>query len=775
MAKYAKFFSVGGGVGPNGLQLPLGTILDATLRQVQDGTGTGSPLYLSTGGLRVGTTAGSAMYWDDVNNRLGIGTTTPLGILHLKSTAATTRMVMDGDAGQSKIITYRTAGLQRFGLYVNNTAESGSNAGSDFAIRAYSDAGTLLNTPIFIKRSTGYVGIGTNAPTSPLSISSTSSSIFDWSRVSGSTGYLAVTNIRSGAGQGTVFGVDQFSFRNSSAVNYIVSEGNKLGIGTNNDALTSQLHIKGSGSTSATRSLLVQNSAAQQSMSILDDGSCTIGINGATTNSLTIVGNSGIQAIIGNSNFLSPSNIFRYGGGTLTFFGSNNDGTAFSFGFNNSQSSGTTTIAMIGLGGNYFTQGNFQFANLRINPTYDFASNTTSNAIARGIYYNPTITNLRVAQHRAIETTTGDVLFGTTSGNVGIGTSSPDKLLTVGSPNYGGWVNGEPTIKFNKDLGVLGSLSIAGDSSVLYLWRSGAPTNGSTISSNYDGSGGSLRLGVVGRTDVNIMQNNGDVTIGNNITTLSAKLGVKGNGSTSATTSLLVQNSGGSELLKVTDDGLVTGAAITSTGTLRAANNRLEVFNSGNQVIMRNPVVGNFFYIGPSNVCGCDAPFVCPSIFLNSGGIYGSNTGVVTNTQAYAMPTQLNPIGGANSCLINLYGGGRLQGSADGQYIRVEGNMQLDSSSNELTGFYFNPTLSGAFSPQNVRAIQSTYGGGYFNTTTPQASAVLQADSTTQGFLPPRMTSAQKNAISSPANGLIVYDTDLVRPCFFNGATWITL
>jgi hypothetical protein len=170
MARYAKFFSLGGGAGPNGLQLPLGTILDATLRQVQDGTGTGSPLYLSTGGLRVGTTAGSAMYWDDVNNRLGVGTTTPLGILHLKRTADTTRMVMDGDAGQSKIITYRTAGLQRFGLYVNNTAESGSNVGSDFAIRAYNDAGTLITTALFIKRSTGNVGINTLTGTAKLQV-----------------------------------------------------------------------------------------------------------------------------------------------------------------------------------------------------------------------------------------------------------------------------------------------------------------------------------------------------------------------------------------------------------------------------------------------------------------------------------------------------------------------------------------------------------------------------------------------------------------------------
>ena len=40
------------------------------------------------------------------------------------------------------------------------------------------------------------------------------------------------------------------------------------------------------------------------------------------------------------------------------------------------------------------------------------------------------------------------------------------------------------------------------------------------------------------------------------------------------------------------------------------------------------------------------------------------------------------------------------------------------------------------------------------------ASAVLQADSTTKGFLPPRMTKAQRDAIASPANGLMIYQTD---------------
>ena len=98
--------------------------------------------------------------WDDTNKRLGLGISAPLGILHLKVAANTTRMLLDGDAGQSKIITYRTAGLQRWGLYCNNIAESGSNAGSNFVLRRYSDAGTLLSTTLEVNRATGVTKIG---------------------------------------------------------------------------------------------------------------------------------------------------------------------------------------------------------------------------------------------------------------------------------------------------------------------------------------------------------------------------------------------------------------------------------------------------------------------------------------------------------------------------------------------------------------------------------------------------------------------------------------
>ncbi len=59
-------------------------------------------------------------------------------------------------------------------------------------------------------------------------------------------------------------------------------------------------------------------------------------------------------------------------------------------------------------------------------------------------------------------------------------------------------------------------------------------------------------------------------------------------------------------------------------------------------------------------------------------------------------------------------------------------------------------------------------------TTTPHASAKLDVTSSDKGFLPPRMTSAQRTAISSPAAGLMVYQTDGTSGLYYyNGTAWI--
>ncbi|MFV5694585.1 hypothetical protein ACM55G_03975 [Flavobacterium sp. LB3P122] len=55
-------------------------------------------------------------------------------------------------------------------------------------------------------------------------------------------------------------------------------------------------------------------------------------------------------------------------------------------------------------------------------------------------------------------------------------------------------------------------------------------------------------------------------------------------------------------------------------------------------------------------------------------------------------------------------------------------------------------------------------------TTTPDASSILDVSSTTKGMLAPRMTTEQRAAIVSPADGLMVYDTDLKSFYHYNSS-----
>ncbi len=57
----------------------------------------------------------------------------------------------------------------------------------------------------------------------------------------------------------------------------------------------------------------------------------------------------------------------------------------------------------------------------------------------------------------------------------------------------------------------------------------------------------------------------------------------------------------------------------------------------------------------------------------------------------------------------------------------------------------------------------------------PAATAMLDISSTTSGLLVPRMTTAQRTAITSPALGLLVYDTTLGGFWYYDGTTWIPL
>ena len=72
----------------------------------------------------------------------------------------------------------------------------------------------------------------------------------------------------------------------------------------------------------------------------------------------------------------------------------------------------------------------------------------------------------------------------------------------------------------------------------------------------------------------------------------------------------------------------------------------------------------------------------------------------------------------------------------------------------------------------NLRLAIKPNGSVGIGTPAPSASAMVEVSSTTQGFLPPRMTSVQRRAIPSPAIGLEVFDTTAGVKMFWNSVRW---
>lgn len=71
--------------------------------------------------------------------------------------------------------------------------------------------------------------------------------------------------------------------------------------------------------------------------------------------------------------------------------------------------------------------------------------------------------------------------------------------------------------------------------------------------------------------------------------------------------------------------------------------------------------------------------------------------------------------------------------------------------------------------------ILQSYSQVGIGTTNPHTSSILDINSATQGLLVPRLTTIERNAISAPANGLMIYNTTISCFEFFNGITWQSL
>ena len=68
--------------------------------------------------------------------------------------------------------------------------------------------------------------------------------------------------------------------------------------------------------------------------------------------------------------------------------------------------------------------------------------------------------------------------------------------------------------------------------------------------------------------------------------------------------------------------------------------------------------------------------------------------------------------------------------------------------------------------------ITTDVGNIGINNNSPEASARLDIADTQRGILVPRLTTTQMNAISNPASGLIIYNTDSLSMCVYSGSSW---
>jgi len=262
-----------------------------------------------------------------------------------------------------------------------------------------------------------------------------------------------------------------------------------------------------------------------------------------------------------------------------------------------------------------------------------------------------------------------------TNNRLGVGTNAPTATAhIVGSSNTAT----DYALKV-LNLRSQGSLSVTNDGFVqIGDFSSGLGYGGSLAFLRPSGASRATTF-IQGNSNLSIQNVNGNVTYQN------TQVQVIGSGSTSATTSLLVQNSAGTSALTVRDD--------------------------------------------------CS-----------------------TNIGASGISARLN--------FINTNGSGAayIAGSGNG------GVVEFNSSSG--AGIRFS---DGYGNTNMFVAGLSTPSVSMGKTTAAVASALLEMESTTKGFLPPRMTNAQRTSISSPAVGLMVYCTDAVEGLYINKSTGWTL
>jgi hypothetical protein len=233
-------------------------------------TGSGAAGQVTFWSAATVLTGSNNLFWDNTNGRLGIGTATPGVKLDIHGTGIIQQL--NGLTTNNSYLDFQNAGSTKF--RIGNTYNAGQNR-----LSIFNAAGT---TEIFTALQNGFIGIGTNTPAYALDVNGTTRlqntltalNTIIW----GSTGVGRLTFSGSDAYMDAALSGGSLIFRtNGSTTAMQIFSTQNVGIGTTTD-IGAKLGIQASGSTSATKSIQVNNSGGTRLLQLNDDGGLYIGV-----------------------------------------------------------------------------------------------------------------------------------------------------------------------------------------------------------------------------------------------------------------------------------------------------------------------------------------------------------------------------------------------------------------------------------------------------------------------------------------------------------------
>jgi hypothetical protein len=153
-----------------------------------------------------------------------------------------------------------------------------------------------------------------------------------------------------------------------------------------------------------------------------------------------------------------------------------------------------------------------------------------------------------------------------------------------------------------------------------------------------------------------------------------------------------------------------------------------------------------------------------PNALLNVGAALAGNVFSTT------LSTNAGTLGETGGDILRLASFGFL--SINSTMLGLKALRTANGTSWTTTAIGFSYDVDTVSPVNNAQIWMKSDGNIGIGTSAPASSAKLDISSTTQGLLPPRMTTTQRDAISTPAAGLVIYNSTTNKHQGYNGTTW---